>query len=221
MKNTISDIEALEFFKEKWLEIGQASNDEAVNLMILDRLENERAILFYVLDKRYWDDLRISRFSGWPISIGGRFVLHYFDKASQTFKDCDEPCPYFTNEEMDDFFCPEETDSDVGRKLQRFGVVRQLFLRQILEANPFAEDMFSVRSYDGPLAKPSRDPTKKLTASDGSKYFISLNKQRVPLSAEEEELHLRQLEKRLTELGITHWREGNKLAVEKLYMRSQ
>ncbi|MBS1618694.1 MAG: hypothetical protein JST76_09255, partial [Bacteroidetes bacterium] len=145
-------------------------------------------------------------------------VLHYFDKRESIFKELDEAAHrYFTKEEIDEFFVPERTDYDVLVKLRRFKVVRQDFLQQILHSAPFdGYTMWEAGGYDGVIADPYRDPTKVPTRFDNSRYFVRPAKLS-ELSKSEEEHLLALLEGRLSELHITHWREGDKIAIDRYY----
>ena len=220
MLDSISDKEALAFFKKEWVANGNVMADTAENLLVLDRLENDRAILFYMLDRRYWDDFRILRFNGSPATIGGRFILHYYDKAQRSFIQLDGDIPYFSTQEIWGFFYPERSDTDVLPKLKRFGDVRHELLEQIIREEPInSRNILVVAFYDGIRANPYRDPTRVPTKNDFSKYFVRLSEFET-LDDEKEENLLVLLEKRLTELGIIHWREGHKVAIERAYPRS-
>ncbi len=226
MSETISDEEALAFFKQLWRKIyphEHADMNTAEHLIVLDRLENEHAIFFYILDGRHLDDLRPRYYNG---ATSYWQELYYYSKASQTFQTIDldtdkGPSIGFKNEEVMEFLFPEDTYYDAKHKLERLREVRISFLYKLLPAVSGGEDIWQMYNYDGPLAQPYTDPTRVPTPFDKSKVSVAaehlIPQEMVTLCSIHPADYLAALEQCLTDLGITHWREGEKVVIDRYY----
>ena len=114
---------ALEYIKDKW---SQYLNDTS-HLEIRDRLENDNAILFYVLDCRYDKDFTRSFFDG-TFSFMGFYppnpYVYYYDKKLNKMREMDGDFNYFSKDEISSFYSPDLNKDKFPKLMNRLGAIK-------------------------------------------------------------------------------------------------
>ncbi len=123
MNSETIDKIALEYIKDKW---SQYLTDTS-HLVIRDKLENENAILFYLLDSRYSNDFTRSYFDGTFSFMGfhpPNPYVFYYDKGLSIMREMDGDFKHFSKHEIDSFYFPELNKNSFPKLMDRLGAMK-------------------------------------------------------------------------------------------------
>lgn len=116
------DRQFLDYLKDAWAEF--LDPDDISHLEIRDKLENDKAILYFVVDSRYGRDFSNDYFYGkfmyWGIHKHERRE-YYYNKERKGIYRIDEDIPGFTQQQVKDFYFPKPYGKGLQLDIRRTG----------------------------------------------------------------------------------------------------
>lgn len=103
-------------------------------MVIRDKLENENAIIFYVLDDRYDKCFDKTYFSG-MFSFMGFYppnpYVYYYSKKHREMREIDSDFHFFSKKEIEEFSYPRLTKENFAQIMNRLGALSHTHIYQM------------------------------------------------------------------------------------------
>lgn len=200
------DREFLAYVKEVWEEF--LNPDDISHLEIRDKLENDKAILYFVVDSRYGKDFSGNYFYGkfayWGLQEHERREYYYNKEKSGIYR-IGKDIPGFTQQQVNDFYFPRPFGEGMKLDVKRTGCIEYEHLEHIFVS-------VGGEKITG-LPLPSKENKAELQTPIGRIFDASL-----PETARK--LLLAEVLKRFEEIGIRYRIENDTLYIAMILGRN-
>lgn len=201
--NNFTDKIALSYIKDKW---SQYLNDTS-HLAIRDKLENENAIMFYVLDDRYDKCFDETYFSGMFSFMGfhpPNPYVYYYSKKHHEMREIDSDFHFFSPKEIESFFYPKLTKKNYAQIMNRVGALSHTHIYQMFIISGIKYPQLVDFKYEGSFRY----------------FFVSYNAlNNTPDEKNADSKIIAKLEHLMNDWGITYEKKSDGILIDRVYKK--